>query len=171
MPSAQATHIDPVLTNISIEYTNNELIAKLLFPVLPVAYPAGKFIRFSSGNAFKVGRSLIGPNSQVPKVDWASNSPTTPSTTTAGARPFPRSASNGQPSVVGQVEDLLVYSTKFVKNQTLLEYEELAAAVATDPDNYGANTTAPLPNGTPAAARRSPTSRPPSLPWANGRTR
>jgi len=143
MPAPQTTHVDPVLTGISVEYTNAEYVAKKLFPVATVAAPAGRYVKYSKKNKFKVGKYIVTANSQVPQVDWVSSFDNYSVEYHGVKKPISEIANQWAASGAGQVQSLEVYTTKFLKNLLLLEYESAVATLATTTASYGSNHDSP----------------------------
>jgi hypothetical protein len=143
MPAPQATHVDPVLTQISVDFKNADYVGKELFPVAPVDFPGGKYAKFSTKNKHKIQRSLISANSRAPMVEWDMTFDTYSADYHGFAKPVSEIARQWAASGVGRSTSLEVYTTEFVKNMTLLEYEYLVATKATTAGTYSGQTDTP----------------------------
>lgn len=143
MPAPLATHVDPVLTQISIDFVNADYVGKELFPVLPTNVPAGTYVKYSTKNKFKIKRSLIGPKSEAPMSDWEQGFDTFKCEYHAHGDAVSEIDNQWARVGNGAEIDQEVYATEFVKNLTLLEYEDRVAEVAKATATYGSNHDSP----------------------------
>jgi len=88
--------VDPVLTNLSVGYSNADLVGDVLFPFVPVDKEGGKIPKFArkpSRFTTPSGRCGPSPTASIPKTWTASPSPSTStiwntrSTTARATRP------------------------------------------------------------------------------------
>ena len=71
MPADPTTlQFDGRLTNISIEYQNDQLVADLVLPPTKVVQKTGKFKTYDKASAFILPSSLVGPKGKANRVDY-----------------------------------------------------------------------------------------------------
>lgn len=68
MKVQQDVVVDPALSNISIKYTNDDFIANLVFPPLPVAKQTGKYYTYDKSN-LRVDKTARADGSPANEVD------------------------------------------------------------------------------------------------------
>ena len=71
MPPSNELHVDAVLTNLSLKYVNEELIADMVLPIVKVVKRSNKFFVYDKKDTYKIVDSLVGPKAQPNEVDWA----------------------------------------------------------------------------------------------------
>ncbi len=69
MPTVQKVHIDRVLSNISVGYTNEQFIADQVFPELPVTKQSDKYYIYGM-ERFRVNNDLRAPGTEANEIDW-----------------------------------------------------------------------------------------------------
>lgn len=67
-PTLQDLRYDPILSNVSVAYKNDDYIAEQVFPVVKVAHPSGKYFQYDTSK-FRVAQSLRGMGSKTNEVD------------------------------------------------------------------------------------------------------
>lgn len=70
MPEPKDLHIDRMLTNLSVQYRNEEYIWPLVMPVAKVNKRSDKFYKRDKEDAYRVPNDAIGPKSLANEVDW-----------------------------------------------------------------------------------------------------
>ena len=70
MPPTNELHVDSILTNLSLKYMNEELIADMVLPIVKVRKRSDKFFVYDKANAYRIVDSSVGPKAQPNEVDW-----------------------------------------------------------------------------------------------------
>ena len=70
MPPANQLHKDAVLTNLSIQYRNEDHIADMVLPVVKVVKRSDLFVVYNKANSYRIVDSSVGPKAQPNEVDW-----------------------------------------------------------------------------------------------------
>lgn len=71
MPEAQQVHIDAALTNVSVAYRNNDYIAELIAPRVPVRKQSDRyFIYDAEREAIRLTQDLRAPGSLADEIDY-----------------------------------------------------------------------------------------------------
>lgn len=70
MPEAKSLHVDSIMTNFSLQYTNEEMIWPILCAVVSVGKRSDKFFKYAKANAFRLFDDKIGPKSMANEIDW-----------------------------------------------------------------------------------------------------
>ncbi len=71
MPEVQQVHIDAALTNLSVAYRNNEFVADLIAPPVPVRKQSDRYYIYDSDrDAMRVTEDLRAPGSLAHEVDF-----------------------------------------------------------------------------------------------------
>jgi hypothetical protein len=68
-PTLQDIRYDPILSNVSVAYKNEEYIAERILPVVKVAHPTGKYFVYDTSK-FRKEQSLRGMGSSTNEVDY-----------------------------------------------------------------------------------------------------
>lgn len=71
-PTVQNVYQDPLLTDVSVRYTNDELIADLVFPILPVTKRTGVYFKYDKSN-LKVPKTARTGLSRANRADYATS--------------------------------------------------------------------------------------------------
>jgi hypothetical protein len=75
MPEAQQVHIDAALTNLSVAYRNNDFIAELIAPQVPVRKQSDRYYIYDSDReAMRLTEDLRSPGSLAQEVDFTLSS-------------------------------------------------------------------------------------------------
>lgn len=69
-PTAQQSHIDRALTNVSIAYTNAAYIWDAIFPQVPVAKQTDKFFTFPKAAWFRDETAVRAPGARARRADY-----------------------------------------------------------------------------------------------------
>lgn len=69
MPTVQKVHIDKVLTNISIGYSNEQYIADQIFKAVPVDKQSDRYYKFGM-ERFRVHDDLRAPGTEANEINW-----------------------------------------------------------------------------------------------------
>lgn len=136
----QATHVDPVLTNISVLYHNYEYHGKDFMPVLPVQVPAGKFPRFKKKASYQVINDVLTAEGVAREVDFETefdNFSVEYHAQRKAVSDIAQQWANGAGGV--QIFDIQVATTRFLKDRILLNYEDAVASLLTNTATYGSN--------------------------------
>jgi hypothetical protein len=70
MPTTASVHVDSALSNVSIQYKNEELIADKILPFVSVAKRSDKYFKYGKGERFRRLNTLVGPKSRAGQVDF-----------------------------------------------------------------------------------------------------
>lgn len=70
MPTVQQVHIDKLLTNISIGYSNEQYISDKVFPALPVSKQSDKYYAHGM-EKFRVHDDLRAPGTEANEINWS----------------------------------------------------------------------------------------------------
>ncbi|HWE50476.1 MAG TPA: hypothetical protein VG273_11825 [Bryobacteraceae bacterium] len=69
MPSTGTLHIDSALTDVSVMYTNDDMVANEVFPTLPVDKRSNKYFVYSQDN-FRADDDLRAPGAEADESNW-----------------------------------------------------------------------------------------------------
>ncbi len=69
-PSTNDLHVDAVLTNLSLRYRNEALIADMILPRLKVRKRSDKYFVYKKSNSYRLIDSAVGPKAQPNEVEW-----------------------------------------------------------------------------------------------------
>lgn len=70
MPEARDLHVDSVLSNLSVQYRNEEMIWRAIMPEIKVTKRSDVFFRYAKENSFRVYDDKIGPRSMANEIDY-----------------------------------------------------------------------------------------------------
>ena len=70
MPEETDLHVDQFLTNMSVKYMNEELIADKVLPIVSVNKRSNKYPVYRKRDGFRLVDASIGPKSQANEMDW-----------------------------------------------------------------------------------------------------
>lgn len=70
MPEPNGLHVDQMLTNLSVKYTNEEIIWPFIMPVVKVNKRSDLFFKRDKDLAFRVPDDKIGPKGEANEVEW-----------------------------------------------------------------------------------------------------
>lgn len=70
IPTSQL-HVDAILSNVSVKYTNDELIADAIFPPVIVDKRSNKFFTYTKKDVYTVFDPTMGPKDRAPRIDWS----------------------------------------------------------------------------------------------------
>lgn len=70
MPEPRDLHIDTLLTNLSVAYSNEEFIWPFIMPPVKVNKRSDKFFKRNKDVAFRISDDAIGPKALPNEVDW-----------------------------------------------------------------------------------------------------
>lgn len=70
MPETKQLHIDATLSNLSVKYRNETMLAPLLLPLVKVGKRADKFFKYKKEDSYKLADDKIGPKSLPNEIDW-----------------------------------------------------------------------------------------------------
>lgn len=131
MPTVQKVHIDKVLSNISIGYTNEQFIAGQVFPELVVKKQSDRYYVYGM-ERFRVNDDLRAPGTEANEVDWTLSDDQYFCEGHALRHPIPIEAEQN----ADEEFNLQSEATELVTEGILLNKEVDAAARALDPDNF-----------------------------------
>jgi len=70
MPEARSLHVDSILSNLSIQYRNEEMIWRNIMPVVLVGKRSDKFYKYNKEDSYRLPDDKIGPKSLPNEYDW-----------------------------------------------------------------------------------------------------
>lgn len=70
MPEPNQLHIDAVLTNMSVQYKNEELIWPFLMPQIKVGKRSDKYYQYTKADTYKIPNDQIGPTAMPNEHTW-----------------------------------------------------------------------------------------------------
>ena len=70
MPESSALHIDAVLSNLSIQYINEQLIWPFLMPQIKVGKRSDKYYQYNKADTYKIPNDQIGPTAMPNEHTW-----------------------------------------------------------------------------------------------------
>lgn len=70
MPEPTALHVDAILSNLSVKYTNEDMVWPSLMPVIPVGKRSDKFYKYNKEDSYREYDDSIGPKSDANEADW-----------------------------------------------------------------------------------------------------
>ncbi|MCH8029075.1 MAG: hypothetical protein IH874_03990 [Candidatus Dadabacteria bacterium] len=70
MPERTDVHIDTPLTNLSVKYSNDELIWRSVMPIVRVRKPSDKYFEYTKADVYSIVDDAVGPKSMPNEVDW-----------------------------------------------------------------------------------------------------
>jgi hypothetical protein len=71
MPEARDLHIDSVLSNMSVQYRNEDMIWREVMPEVKVNKRSDLYWKYAKENAYRIYDDKIGPKSEANEVDFA----------------------------------------------------------------------------------------------------
>ena len=132
-PSAQATHVDALLTDFSRRYRNQEYVGDQILPVRPVTRYSDKFARYKKESTFRIADTTTGFRSEAKHVSWETDTDTysvVPHALTDYVTD--REKANADPAY-----DLELDTTEYLTDQILLAREYEIATLLTTVGNWG----------------------------------
>lgn len=73
MPEPKDLHVDAVLSNLSIKYTNEDFIWDKVMPVIKVPKKSDVFYKYNKADSFRIVDDAIGPKSLPNEADWGTS--------------------------------------------------------------------------------------------------
>ncbi len=70
MPPVTGLHVDAILTNLSRQYKNEEMIWDKVMPILPVNKRSDLYFTYNKQDAFTLGDDKIGATGLANEMDW-----------------------------------------------------------------------------------------------------
>ena len=70
MPPPNDLHVDTVLSNLSLRYMNESMIADSVLPIVKVNKRSDKYVVYEKGQSYRLIDSSVGPKAQPNEVDW-----------------------------------------------------------------------------------------------------
>ena len=71
MPEARELHVDSILSNFSVQYRNEEMLWRIVCPLVKVNKRSDKYFKYAKDNAYRQYDDKIGPKSHANEIDWA----------------------------------------------------------------------------------------------------
>jgi len=138
MPAPNATYVQPLLTDVSIRYTNDSFIAPVVFPDLPVTKDIDKVFKFDKTNLRKPASTARDGFARANRIDYGLTQISTPPLVEA-------SLEIGITNAVMDNYDAplvpMVAATNTVTEQILIEKEYLLANFVFSSSNITQGTT------------------------------
>lgn len=70
MPYPKELHVDQLLTNLSVQYRNEEMIWREVMPLIPVGKRSDKFTKYNKEDSYRKPDDTIGPKGEANQSDW-----------------------------------------------------------------------------------------------------
>jgi hypothetical protein len=135
-PDLSMVHVDFALTDVSIAYRNEQLVANLLFPPVPVTKQSNKYFVYSK-DRFRVVDDARRPGAKANEIEWTLSTDTYYCEGHALAQPVPDELrANADPAL-----DVDVDATETLTDLILLQLEVAAASAVYNPAVITQNTT------------------------------
>lgn len=135
MPAVSDVQFDGRLSNVSVQYKNDELIADLVLPPTPVAKKEGVFKIYDKDQRFTVPDTKVGPKSEPNEVEWD----VTEGNYACKDEGLQEFVSNEEIDNADAPIQPMSDTTEFVTNLVMLAKEKRAADFVFASANYGAN--------------------------------
>lgn len=71
MPEAKQMHVDSVLSNLSVQYRNEDMIWREVMPEIKVNKRSDLYWKYAKENAYRIYDDKIGPKSMANEIDFA----------------------------------------------------------------------------------------------------
>lgn len=71
MPEPKQMHVDSVLTNLSVQYRNEDMIWREVMPEIKVTKRSDIYWKYAKENAYRIYDDKIGPKSMANEIDFA----------------------------------------------------------------------------------------------------
>lgn len=71
MPTTQQLHVDKILSTMSVQYRNEEMIWRNLLPVIPVVQRSDKFFVYTKADSYRLYDDKLSPKSMPNEIDWS----------------------------------------------------------------------------------------------------
>jgi len=125
-------HIDVALTNFSVRYSNDEMIAEQVFPVMPVSKDSNVYFKYGKEH-LRDYETRRAPGARANTMDWSvSHDDTYLTKEDALEMPIPNEVRDNADEPLNIEMD----STQNLTDALLLKLENRVAAVATNSANY-----------------------------------
>lgn len=134
MPPIRDTHVDAILTNISIAYKNATFIADKVMPIIPVRKESDKYYKYGK-ERFNLPETLRAPRAESKEIDWtvSTDAYSCDEHTLSGAIDD-RERDNADNPI-----DVDSDTTELLTDLIMLGYEKRVADLVTNPGNYAAS--------------------------------
>jgi len=70
MPEPTDLHVDAILTNLSVKYSNEAMLWRDLMPIIKVGKRSDKFYQYNKEDSYKLVNDMIGPKALPNEFDW-----------------------------------------------------------------------------------------------------
>ena len=70
MPEPTDLHVDAILSNLSIKYSNEAMLWRDLMPMIKVGKRSDKFYQYNKEDSYKLVNDMIGPKALPNEFDW-----------------------------------------------------------------------------------------------------
>ncbi|MCR5260638.1 MAG: hypothetical protein K6C94_02250 [Candidatus Gastranaerophilales bacterium] len=127
---------DPMLTGISLAYTNNQYIADLIFKSVPVATESFKYKKYLKSMNLQLPETLVGETGEPNKVKFAHEKITA---SVDGHALIDEVSEVSNKEAAAENENLMISSTKFLTNVFLGAREKRIADLLQDTNTYSGN--------------------------------
>ena len=132
--TARNVTVDQALTNISVAYTPEGLVADMVVPKIPVAKDSGIYWEWSRSDDFRNfnGQDLRAPGAESKTIDWS----TSKKTFSCEEYSLNTMIDDRTKKNADSVLNLEISKTKRLKNTLMLSREARVAALFTDVNNF-----------------------------------
>lgn len=72
MPEPNSPAVNPILTEVSVQYRNNDFIADQILPIKGVNYKSGRYVKYAKEDRFAIIDTKLASKAEAREVEWAS---------------------------------------------------------------------------------------------------
>lgn len=76
MPEPNSPAVNPILSEVSIQYRNNDFIADQILPIKGVNFKSGRYLKYAKADRFAIVDTKLGPKAEAKEVEWAATDAT-----------------------------------------------------------------------------------------------
>ena len=73
MPLTNSPAVNPILTEVSIQYRNTDFIADQVLPIMGVNNKSGRYLKYAKADRFAIVDTKLGPKAEAKEVDWSTS--------------------------------------------------------------------------------------------------
>ena len=73
MPEPNSPAVNPILSEISIQYRNNDFIADQILPIMPVNNKTGRYLKYAKADRFAIVDTKLAPRAEAREVEWSAS--------------------------------------------------------------------------------------------------
>lgn len=69
-PEPKDLHIDRPLTDLSVKYRNEDMVWRMLMPVIPVGLRSDKYFKYNKEDSYRIHDDFVGPKALPNEASW-----------------------------------------------------------------------------------------------------